>query len=280
MQQTVAMGLADLIFRLQDVITWLINARITDVRRNIRGRNIVNPAFIDTKSLDGEADIYMRKGTNPAMMDKAIRPLDVNDVTRGHFSDADALSKIMELVTGVNSNAMGQYNTGRRSASEARVVTAGASGRMKMHAQLIWETSLGRLGRLMVSNLRQSLGLESFQQIVGEDPMIQARYTVFKGTPAEVIGGNDYFTFDSTIQSERAFVAQSLQELLVALINNPQAAELLDIDSRGLMNEIQYLRGSGNMSRFSLQKQVASGQAPPLPRAPEMTALPRPPQAA
>ena len=62
MAQTVSMGLADLIYRLQDVMTWLINARVTDVRRNLRGRNIINPAFIDTKTLDGEGDIYMRKG--------------------------------------------------------------------------------------------------------------------------------------------------------------------------------------------------------------------------
>jgi hypothetical protein len=266
MQQTVAMGLADLIYRLQDVITWLINARVTDVRRNLRGRNVINPAFIDTKSLDSEGDIYMRKGANPAMMDRAIRPLDVNDVTRGHFTDADALGKIMEVVTGVNANAMGQYNTGRRSASEARVVTAGAAGRMKMHGQLIWDTSLGRLGRLMLSNLRQSLSLEAFQGAVGMDPMIQARYEAFKGTPEEVIAGGDYFTFDSTLQSERGFVAQSLQELLVAVINNPQAAQMLDIDPRSMLSEVQFLRGAGNVSRFSLQKQVASGQAPPLPQ--------------
>ena len=31
--------------------------------------------------------------------------------TRGHFADADSLAKIMEVVTGVNSNAMGQYNS-------------------------------------------------------------------------------------------------------------------------------------------------------------------------
>jgi len=266
MQQTVAMGLADLIYRLQDVITWLINARVTDVRRNLRGRHIVNPAFIDTKSLDSEGDIYMRKGANPAMMDRAIRPLEVNDVTRGHFTDADALGKIMEVVTGVNSNAMGQYNTGRRSASEARVVTAGAAGRMKMHGQLIWDTSLGRLGRLMLSNLRQSLSLESFQSVIGQDPMIEQRFQAFKGTPEEVIGEGDYFTFDSTLQSERSFVAQSLQELLIAVINNPQSAQMLDLDPRSMMAEIQYLRGAGNVSRFSLQKQVASGQAPPLPQ--------------
>jgi hypothetical protein len=64
-------------------------------------------------------------------------------------------------------------------------------------------------------------------------------------------------------------MAQSLQELLVAVINNPMSAQILDIDPRSLMNEIQYLRGTGNVSRFSLQKQVASG-APPLPMAPEM----------
>lgn len=267
MQQTVSLGLADLIYRLQDVITWLINARITDVRRNLRGRNIINPVFIDTKTLDGEGDIYMAKGASPAMMDRAIRPLDVNDVTRGHMVDADALGKIMEVVTGVNANAMGQYNTGRRSASEARVVTAGASGRMKMHGQLIWDTSLGRAGRLMLSNLRQSLSYESFAGTIGsDDPMMQKRYDLFRGTPEEVIGEGDYFTFDSTLQSERTFVAQSLQELLVAVINNPESAQMLDIDPRSMLQEIQFLRGAGNLSRFSLQKQVASGQAPPLPQ--------------
>jgi hypothetical protein len=267
MHQTVSLGLADLIYRLQDVITWLINARVTDVRRNLRGRHIVNPTIIDTKSMDGEGDIFLRKGANPAMMERAIKPLDVNDVTRGHFADADVLGKIMQVVTGVNDNAMGQYNSGRRSASEARVVTAGAAGRMKMHGQLIWETSLGRLGRLMLSNLRQSLSLESFAMVIGEDPMLEQRYTLWKGTPQDVIAGADYFTFDSTLQSEKSFIAQSLQELLVAIMGNPTAAQQLDIDPRAMLEDIQYLRGTGNIGRYSLSKRVASGAARPLPPA-------------
>src|SRR4029077_189723 len=265
MAQTVSMGLADLIYRLQDVVTWLINARITDVRRNLRGRNIVNPTIIDTKTLDGEGDIYLRKGANVAMMDRAIRPLDVNDVTRTHFQDADILNKIIQTVTGVNDNAMGQYNSGRRSASEARVVTAGAAGRMKMHGQLIWDSSLGRLGRLMLSNDRQSLSLESFKSIIGDDPMIEQRYGTWKGTPEDVISGADYFTFDSTLQSEKGFIAQSLQELLVAIINNPMAAQQLDLDPRAMLNEIQYLRGAGSVSGFSLRKKGGGGAPPPLP---------------
>jgi hypothetical protein len=274
MNQTISLGLADIIYRLQDVITWLINARVTDVRRNLRGRNIVNPAIVDTKTLDGEGDIYLRKGANAAMMDRAVRPLDVNDVTRGHMNDADVLNKIMQTVTGVNDNAQGQYNSGRRSATEARVVSAGAAGRMKMHGELIWETSLGRLGRLMLSNLRQSLSFESFQRTVGSgDPMIQQRYDTWKGTPEDVISGSDFFTFDSTMQSEKGYIAQSLQELLVAVINNPVAAQQLDIDPRAMLDEIQYLRGTGNVGRFSLSKRIASGQATPLPPA----VLPAPP---
>jgi hypothetical protein len=266
MNQTVSLGLADLIFRLQDVITWLINARVTDVRRNLRGRNIINPSIIDTKTLDGEGDIYLRKGANAAMMERAIKPLDVNDVTRSHMTDADVLNKIMQTVTGVNDNAQGQYNSGRRSATEARVVSAGSAGRMKMHGNLIWETSLGRLGRLMLSNLRQSLSFEAFAQSIGSgDPTMMQRYNLWKGTPEEVVGGHDFFTFDSTLQSEKGFIAQSLQELLVAVINNPMSAQMLDLDPRSMLQEIQYLRGGGNVSRFSLQKQVASGAAPPLP---------------
>ena len=72
---------------------------------------------------------------------------------------------------------------------------------------------------------------------------------------------------DSTLQSEKGFIAQSLQELLVAVINNPVAAQQLDIDPRAMLEEIQYLRGVGNVGRFSLSQRVASGQAPPLPPA-------------
>jgi hypothetical protein len=56
-----------------------------------------------------------------------------------------------------------------------------------------------------------------------------------------------------------------LQELLVAIINNPASAELLRLDPRAMLEEVQYLRGAGNVRRFSLEKTVASGQQPPLP---------------
>ena len=119
--------------------------------------------------------------------------------------------------------------------------------------------------------------MEAFQQTIGEDPMIDQRYQLWKGTPEEVISGADYLTFDSTLQSEKGFVAQSWQELLVAVISNPESAQMLDLDPRSMVEEIQYLRGVGHIGRFSLSKRVASGAAPPLP--PQVVPGGGPPQA-
>ncbi|HEU0048813.1 MAG TPA: hypothetical protein VFQ43_14580 [Nitrososphaera sp.] len=268
MHHTVNTGLAELIYRIQDVITWHINSRITDVRRNMRGRRVVDPAGIETSSLDGDGDIYMRSGASKAGVDRFIKQLDMKDTTQGHLQDAEILGKIMQVVTGVNDNIMGQYNTGRRSAQEARTVLSGAAGRMKMHGFMIWEDGFAPIGKQMLSNSRQSLSAESFGRIIGGLPEEAAgRYTAFKGTPEEVIMADDYFTFDSTLSSEKGFMAQSLQDLLgVIMQSDPVAAAKVgqQINPAKIVDEIQYLRGSGNIKRFRYtpeeQQQIAQEQ--------------------
>lgn len=262
MHHTLTLGLADLVYRLQDVISWFVNAHITSVRRVMNNRFVVNPMLIDTKSLDGEGDIYLRAGVNAAFADKAVRQLQVQDVTGGHMGDVDMLGRLMEVVTGVNGNAMGQYNSGRRSATESRNVNAGAAGRMKMHGSLIWETNFNQLGQMMTSNSRQALSEQMFSLFTGsQDP---ARYAAFKGTPQEVICGSDYFNFDSTLSSERGFMAQSLQELFSAIVSsNPQAAQEVtqQLNPVKLIDEIQYMRGAGNVSRFRYSQEEMAQRA-------------------
>lgn len=269
MHRTVNLGLADLVYKLQDVINWFINSHVSSVRRVMQNRLIINPQIIDTTSLDGEGDIYMRKGVGSRAVSDGAMQLKVQDVTSGHMSDVDMLSKIMQIVTGVNDNAMGQYNSGRRSAQEARVVTAGAAGRMKLHGHLIFEAGLSPLAKMMLSNLRQGISEYAFNSVIGEaaksDPL---RYQTFKGTPEEVICGCDYFTFDSTLASEKGFIAQSLQELIGIILSNPLVAQQLDLDPRAMIEEMQLLRGAGPIGRFSLSKRIATGVASPLPPMP------------
>lgn len=267
MHQTLqSQSLAGLIYRLQDVISWFINSHVKEVNRTIQNRRVINPELVEGKTLDSEGDIYLKKGFGRRSVQEALMQLAVTDVTGGHMSDAQIIQTIMQMVTGVNDNAMGQYNGGRRSAQEARVVTAGAAGRMKLHGHLIWEMSLGPLGQMMLSNSRQSLSAESFNRIIGSAAVADpSRYGAFVGTPEEVICNEDFMIFDSTLASEKGFMAQSLQELLSAIISaNPMIAQQLamQINPRKLIDEIQFLRGGAPTSRFA----YAPGELPQMPQ--------------
>jgi hypothetical protein len=196
------------------------------------------------------------------------------------MQDADILGKVMQVVTGVNDNIMGQYNTGRRSAQEARTVLSGAAGRMKLHGYMIWESGIAPMGKMMLSNLRQSLSFEAFARAIGGRPEEQQpRFVAFQGTPEEVICGDDYFIFDSTLQSEKGFMAQSLQDLLAVILqSDPVAAAKLaqGIDPTKIVDEIQYLRGAGNIKRFRYSPQEAQQVAMEQQQRLEMENKPHP----
>lgn len=275
MQRLINGGVAELISELQSVVSWLINSHITSVRRVISNRLIIDPKVVDTTTLDGEGDIYLKKGVS-VPLDRAVGQLRVQDTTGQHMSDAEMITKIIEVTTGINGNMSGQYNSGRRSAQESRVVTAGAAGRMKVHAALLWDQLFGRAGRLIKSNNRQELTIEMFARIIGksvEDPDTQMRFVDFAGTPESVVCDDDYFIYDSTLASEKGYVAQSLQELLSIMLSNPQAAQIFDISPKAVLDEIMYLRGTGSAERFSLTKRVQTGKELP-PQMPPPQALP------
>ena len=92
-------------------------------------------------------------------------------------------------------------------------------------------------------------------------------YADFQGTPEEVICGDDYMMFDSTLASEEGFMAQSLTELLNVLLTNPQAAMQFDIDPKQVLEEQQQLRNGSSTSRFSFQRRAQQGQPPVQPMA-------------
>jgi len=157
---------------------------------------------------------------------------------------------------------------------------------MKMHGHLIWEAGLGPLGQMMLSNERQSLSFESFARLIGKqqddtpvvdqmtgqampgmsaDQKVQQRFADFQGTPEEVICGDDYMVFDSTLASEKGFAAQSIQDLLsVVLSSNSVAAQQLGMkmDPSRMVEEVQRLRGDSNPKRFYY---APGTQPPPMP---------------
>lgn len=246
-------GLADTIFELQNIITFFLNSHITNVRKIIANRFIVDPGKVEMDDITS-GRLYIRtKGVTGGDVKRVIEQLQVSDITRTHVQDMDVLLKLVQLVTGVNDNALGQFSQGRRSATEARNVNAGAAARLKMHATLMWQMGVEPLGRKYIANTRQWRTREVYDQIVGAEAVNAPYDQVILADPTRIAGGYDFTSFDATLPTDRQFQAGALQELFGLLVSNPNSMQLLNKNPMPLMEHIAKLYGIKNLSDFDLQ---------------------------
>ena len=243
-------SLSSVIEMLQETVDWFTNARVASVRRTLDNQLVVDPAAVDMTTVENRSRvILLKKGVSRTGIDRYIYPLPVQDVTSGHIQDVQHLIGVTQMTTSISENVMGNYHGGRRSATEARVVNQGAAGRLSMIAKLVWDGAIAPLGHAMLTNARQSMSQETFEKIVGLEK-VQV-YQLFV-QPLEVLAANeDVFVFDGTLPSEKAYLAQSLQEILAMVLQNPQAALMLGIGANELLREIYELRGVTGLSRFA-----------------------------
>lgn len=261
-------SLSSLIDPLQEVITWLINARVAAVRQNIEGRFVVDPSFVDVSTLTaGNKYILLKKNAPYNQGVQAfISQLKTVDPTVTHMQDVEALTRIMQMISGVNENSMGQVASGRRSATENRAANAGAASRMKLIAATVWIDGLAPQGRKMLLNCRQDMSFETYMKILG-DSAVETYDRFHPEDPIELMGNEDYFSYDGTLSSEKNYMAQSLQELIVALASNPELAMASGFDLVAMTKEAFALRGLKNLDRFQLppQPQIPNGLPPTIP---------------
>lgn len=261
-------SLSSLIDPLQEVITWLINARVAAVRQNIEGRYVVDPNFVEISDLTAGAKYIRLKKNAPYNqgVQAFISQLKTVDPTVTHMQDVQSLTQIMQMISGVNENSMGQVASGRRSATENRAANAGAASRMKLIAATVWIDGLAPQGRKMLLNCRQDLSFETYEKILGENA-INTYDRFHPQDPLELLGNEDYFSYDGTLSSEKNYMAQSLQELIIALASNPELAMATGFDLVAMTKEAFALRGLKNLDRFQLptQTQLTNGNPPIVP---------------
>lgn len=246
-------GLMDTIGTLSDVITWFINTRITNVRKVIQDKLVVQPKNIVMEDLSERRPVIRLQGGAIGDIDRSIKQLSLQDVTANHLTDVKFLHEIVQIVTGINDTILGQFQPGRRSATEHRNVTSGSAARLKSCASVLYWVALEPMARQMLSNLQDGLEEEQFVKLVGLDEAIAG--SRFIGvTKDDLIGSYEFNVFDGTLPSERSNTAQALEEVLTMLIGNPNAAVLFGLDPKKILREIMILRGIKNPERFALDQ--------------------------
>lgn len=117
--------------------------------------------------------------------------------------------------------------------------------RLKTPASLINSGALEPMARMLLSNLRQGLDEETYVKVMGEsaDPR---DFQLIKASKQDLVGNYDFVIFDCTLPSERAYQASVLKELMLGMIQNPEAAQIFGYgpdDLKYLLNTILDLQG-------------------------------------
>tara|TARA_B100001250_G_scaffold410227_2_gene436226 strand:- start:5936 stop:7798 length:1863 start_codon:yes stop_codon:yes gene_type:complete len=247
-------GLAGMMNKLQTTLDWFFNSRVESVSRTIDNQLIVDPLGVDMSTIVNRSRVIMlKKGAARTGVDRYVKQLQVQDVTARHLDDVQVIKQLTDFVFGINDNMSGQFHRGRRSATEARVVSQGAASRMLTIAKNIWYQALSPQGRKAMTNLRQGMNHEFWRNAVGfkyPDEM----FPMFKGTPEILVRNDDFFVFDGTLPSDKAFLAQSLQEILGMVLANPQAIQLFGVSPKLLLEKIYELRGVKGLETFDIRR--------------------------
>lgn len=250
-------SLSDVLDRLQETMDWFMNARVESVTRTIDNQLVVDPLGVDMSTIVNRSRvILLKKGASRTGVDRYVKQLAVQDVTARHMDDIGQLTTIMQAVSGVNENAMGQYHTGRRSATEARVVAQGAASRLKNITESIWFSSIQPTGLKMLLNLRQGMTEEDVIRVAGKEwAMKPEAVAQFLASAEELVTQSDFFMYDGTLQSEKAYMAQTLMELFQQIITlGPSGLINLELSPKLLLEKVYELLGVGSLQAFNIQK--------------------------
>lgn len=250
-------GIAELLGPMQDILDWLMNSRVTNVRKTVQNFLVVDPKNINMQDLKDRNPVIRLSSTVPDGMaiDQFIKQLQITDATSGHINDMGVIKSFSEQATGITDNIAGQYNEGRRSAREVSNVNANGAGRLITPIKGIWESAILPLGRKLNSNHRQGLDEEQLVRVIGlqrfmeQQDAVQAFVPVDKST---LVGSYDFLVFEGTLPSVRMAIANAIQQAGDVLMKNPSAIFFLNKDPQLLFDEWLELQGVRNAERFRL----------------------------
>ena len=255
---TVNESLAELCDQINSTLTWLINSSITSKRSNLEGKFVYDPSGIDPKSIESR-DPYIRLKKTAANSDvrRYLQQLNTVDPTLNNLQEANQIKELGESGTGYSGIMQGQFSSGRRDATQSKVVTQGAAARAKTTLGSIW-TSLQNLGRQFNANNRQEMSLEQFSRVLGSTPSdkinpetgapwtIEELFVLFKAEPVTIASAEEFFIYDGTQPAEKAYLAQSLEGILQIVLSSPEVMQVIGYgpdDIRWLISQIYELRG-------------------------------------
>lgn len=265
-------GMIEITRPLTDILTWLINSHFYNVRRVLNNQLVVDPSMVVQKDLTkpGQRIIRLRPGAYGKDVRTAIYQLQHADVTRSHLSDAAVIEQMIQRVSAVVDNVMGQVNTsGRKTATEVRSATGFSTSRLKTPVEYNSALGWGPLASMMLSNTQQLMSQE--RKFAAAGNTLETAQNFLMVNPQIIAGDYNFVPVTGDMPVDRLAQANLWKEMLGQLAKSPQLAMSWNLNE--MLAHAMKLAGERNIDRFriqigspqsNLQTQAAQGNVIPL----------------
>jgi hypothetical protein len=244
-------ALTDMIGPMQEMLSWMLNSHIFNVRSALNNTFVVNPQMVDMADLKKPGPgrvIKLKPQAFGQDIKNAFYQVPVSDVTAGHVNDMQVIQRLADNVSATNDNLRGVVNSGgRKSATEVRQTGEMGASRLAALARLISAQTMCPFAEMETVNIQQNMTQAVFLPLLGED---YARGPI-EIQPGEVAGDFYYPVNDGTLPLDRVALLDVWREIFGVILKTPGLASVFD--AVGIFQYIADLGGAKNLSTFKIQ---------------------------
>lgn len=247
------LGTADFLGPMQDIMSWFVNSHVYNVRASLNNNLVVDPTKVEMQDLKkpGPGRVIRLKNVGPQGLDigRAVKQLDVMDVTRGHMGDFQTFGRLAADLTGASDNLRGmQEPGGRKTATEVRTSSDAGASRLAAKGMRYSVQAMTGLAEQWTMNYQQFLDREFEFQVLGPDGAEESIII----NPDTIDGEFFYPIHDGTLPLDKVALLGVWEQILTGILQDPSGELRAGYSVAKIFEYVAKLGGAQNIRSFRL----------------------------
>jgi len=249
---------ADMIGPLQDLMSWLANSHIENVRTHLNNMMVVDPSRIVMKDLKEPGAgklIRLKQSARGTDIRAIVHQLDIKDVTQTHIRDIDFVLNLGMLILAINEATMGRPEPGdRATATETRINSQAATSRLAALTRIFSSQGITDLTEQMVCNTQQYLSEDFALTVLGPEA---EDLSIFSD---DLNGIFTYPVHDGSLPTDKTAMAEIWEKLLTGVLKDEELR--MTFDPAAMFETAAELAGAKEIETMRRQPNKAGSQIP------------------
>lgn len=228
----------ELLGGMQELLDWLLNSHVANVRKTINDMIIYDPYMLNTADLTDPKPgklVRARRAAWGKDIRGSIQQLQINDVTRQHIADAQLTMGLMNQISGADDAIMGTLRQGgpeRLSAAEFSGTQSQALGRLQSLAMIVGQQLIQDVGYMFAMHIQQMMQEDVWVNTVGawQDQLLAHYGPQIQNDRMRVTPQDLNIDFDIAVNPEgQGQATQFWIQMFDTIAKTPELYQLIDV---------------------------------------------------